>query len=360
MANESGRGHGSGVLWSGWSTRATLIWSIGSSGMTFVDHNPPPGASPDIAGIKKAFAAVREAFPDFHATVEDVVSEGDRVAYRWTFRGTHLGDLGAYRPRVGRRPGRRSGSRVSRKAGSRSAGSISTRRVAAATWRRFCAGPDGEVAAMKLVVFGATGGTGGCVVEQALEAGHEVTAVVRDPARLPVRHERLRIVRADVFEPARRSNRRWREPTPRYRRSGRVPTAAGRPSARRDEAAFWRRCRRRGYDGSSSSAQHPIAESRQRRQPLYRFVVRPLLWTIFRGVYEDMALMEEKVRRSDADWTIFRPPRLTDKPRTGRYRTALDRNVPGGNSISRADLADAILHRLEDPDSVRTAIGVGY
>ena len=59
----------------------------------FVDHNPPPGASPDIAGIKKAFATVREAFPDFHATVEDVVSEGDRVAYRWTFRGTHLGDL---------------------------------------------------------------------------------------------------------------------------------------------------------------------------------------------------------------------------------------------------------------------------
>lgn len=60
----------------------------------FVDHNPPPGASPDVAGVKKAFASIRGAFPDFRATVEDLVCEGDRVAYRWTFRGTHLGDLG--------------------------------------------------------------------------------------------------------------------------------------------------------------------------------------------------------------------------------------------------------------------------
>lgn len=60
----------------------------------FVDHDPPPGASPDVAGVKAAFASIRRAFPDFRVTVEDLVCEGDRVAYRWTFRGTHLGDLG--------------------------------------------------------------------------------------------------------------------------------------------------------------------------------------------------------------------------------------------------------------------------
>lgn len=41
---------------------------------------------------------------------------------------------------------------------------------------------------MRLAVFGATGGTGRQLVEQALAQGHEVTAVVRDPARLPVEH----------------------------------------------------------------------------------------------------------------------------------------------------------------------------
>ena len=55
---------------------------------------------------------------------------------------------------------------------------------------------------MKLVVFGATGGTGGCIVEQSLASGHDVTAVVRDPEGLPLRHERLRVVRADVFQSA--------------------------------------------------------------------------------------------------------------------------------------------------------------
>lgn len=64
----------------------------------FVDHDPPPGASPDISGIREAFARVRLTFPDLHATVEDLVAEGDRVAYRWTFRGTHLGDLGGIPP----------------------------------------------------------------------------------------------------------------------------------------------------------------------------------------------------------------------------------------------------------------------
>lgn len=64
----------------------------------FVDHDPPPGASPDVSGFRKAFAGVRVAFPDFHATVEDLVAEEDKVAYRWTFRGTHLGALGGVPP----------------------------------------------------------------------------------------------------------------------------------------------------------------------------------------------------------------------------------------------------------------------
>jgi steroid delta-isomerase-like uncharacterized protein len=70
-------------------------WFVGED---FVDHDPPPGASPDVSGIRQAFTRVRVSFPDFRATVEDLVAEGDRVAYRWTFRGTHLGDFGGIPP----------------------------------------------------------------------------------------------------------------------------------------------------------------------------------------------------------------------------------------------------------------------
>src|SRR5260370_7321085 len=55
---------------------------------------------------------------------------------------------------------------------------------------------------MKLTILGATGATGTCLTSQALAAGHEVTAVVRDPARLAVSaHPRLRTVIADVMNP---------------------------------------------------------------------------------------------------------------------------------------------------------------
>src|SRR5258708_34222659 len=56
---------------------------------------------------------------------------------------------------------------------------------------------------MQLPILGATGATGTCLTQQALTAGHEVTAVVRDPARLAVpAHQRLRILTPDVMAPA--------------------------------------------------------------------------------------------------------------------------------------------------------------
>ena len=66
------------------------------------------------------------------------------------------------------------------------------------------------------------------------------------------------------------------------------------------------------------------------------------------------------MQQSGLDWTIVRPPRLTDKLPTGRYRTALNRSVRRGYVIARADLAGAILTLLDDPTAIRAAIGIGY
>jgi putative NADH-flavin reductase len=91
-----------------------------------------------------------------------------------------------------------------------------------------------------------------------------------------------------------------------------------------------------------------------------RLLMKPLLWALLKEPYSDMARMEKEIRSSGLDWTIVRPPRLTDKPARGRYRLAVNRSVRRGYIIARADLAAAILTLLADPTAVRAAIGIGY
>jgi steroid delta-isomerase-like uncharacterized protein len=59
----------------------------------FLDHDPLPGTSADLAGIKEFVAQIRAAFPDLQVTVDDLIGEGDRLAVRSTMRGTHEGDF---------------------------------------------------------------------------------------------------------------------------------------------------------------------------------------------------------------------------------------------------------------------------
>jgi putative NADH-flavin reductase len=212
---------------------------------------------------------------------------------------------------------------------------------------------------MKLVVFGATGGTGRCIVEQALASGHDVTAVVRNPEGLPLRHDRLWVVRADVF--------RSTEIKSQMAGADAVLSALG-PHSYRAQTTVCARAiesilgamRETGVRRLACISAAPVGSVSKEDTLLYRFVARPLVRAVFKGAYEDMAVMEEKVRRSDMNWTIFRSPRLTDRPRTGRYRLGRDQNVVGGNSISRADLAEAMLGSLEDPASIRVTIGIAY
>jgi uncharacterized protein YbjT (DUF2867 family) len=79
---------------------------------------------------------------------------------------------------------------------------------------------------------------------------------------------------------------------------------------------------------------------------------------MFGKVYADLAQMEDILAGSDLDWTVVRPPQLTDKPLTGTYRTAYGRNIRGGWSVPRADVAHLMLHVLGQPESIRQTIGI--
>ncbi|QKW51765.1 NAD(P)-dependent oxidoreductase [Streptomyces buecherae] len=212
---------------------------------------------------------------------------------------------------------------------------------------------------MRLTVFGATGGTGRLLVRQALDAGHQVTAVVRDPARLAVTHPELTVVTAPDLtdERALRPAVAGRDAVlsavgaPTNKRAG-IASAAARGIVRAMAAGDVRRL------VAISAA--PVGEIPQGEALLGRAVMWPLVRAAFRKVYADLAVMERVVAASDTDWTLVRPPRLLDRPLTGTYRTALGTGVRDGHSLSRADLAHAMLALLDDPRAVRQYVGVAY
>lgn len=215
---------------------------------------------------------------------------------------------------------------------------------------------------MKLTVFGATGGTGALFVQRALAAGHGVTAVARDPSRLAsriaIQHDHLRVVRGDVLEPA----------SVESAVSGADavvscigPTAGGNPVTIYSAGMgnMLRAMRAAGVRRLICVSANPL-EVGNGDVLLDRVVLKPIVRAIFKASYADLARMEAEVRASGLDWTIMRPPRLTNRPPTGRYRTAYNRSLPRGRFIARGDLAAAMLGLIDDRKAVHAAVTVAY
>ncbi|MDJ0381368.1 NAD(P)H-binding protein [Streptomyces sp. G-G2] len=214
---------------------------------------------------------------------------------------------------------------------------------------------------MKITVFGATGGVGREVVRQALDAGHEVTAVVRDPARLTVPpHERLQVATvADLTdEEALIPLLSGRDAVvsalgPSSNKQARLTPVAG-PAL----SAIVSAMDRAGVRRLSAVSAAPLGPAHESEGVLTRAVFLPLLRRALRDVYADLAAMEAAIGASGTHWTVVRPPRLLNKPATGTYRRALDANLPGGRSIARADVADALLTTLTDPATAGHTLGI--
>jgi putative NADH-flavin reductase len=212
---------------------------------------------------------------------------------------------------------------------------------------------------MKLTVFGASGGVGGHIVRQALDAGHTVTAVVRNPAQFDLSHPALEVATVpglsdpELLRPAlEASDAAISGVGPRGRKDGPVAATSTRAILRAMEASGVRR-----FVAISAVPVGPVPEG---ESFLNRRIVLPLIGAIARDVYVDLAAMEEEIRQSTSQWTVVRPPKLTNKALTGKYRTTVGANVPRGYAISRAETAHAMLAVLDDPATIRQAVGVAY
>lgn len=219
---------------------------------------------------------------------------------------------------------------------------------------------------MKLTIFGATGGIGRHLVDQAIAAGHDVTAVARNPDSLPAQ---VRPVRADLAtaEPATLASAVGGADAvlsalgPRSKAEYGIATTGTRAIVGAMQAAGTRR-----VVVVSAAPVGTVATPRRPRPPKHDpgdgFVVRhllsPLITAALRDLYADLALMEDLLAGSGLDWTAVRPPRLTNKAATGAYRTAYGRNVRRGLTVSRADVAHLMLAVVGQPETFGQAIGV--
>ena len=208
---------------------------------------------------------------------------------------------------------------------------------------------------MKIVIFGATGGTGRELVKQALQQNHEVTAFARTPAKLDaLKHANFKIAAGDVvnFDDVEKAV------------AGRdaVLSALGSPSLKAGDTTVSDGTRNIITAMEKSGVRRFVCETSlgvgdSYGQPGFIFT-RIFVPLLLKNVFADKEIQERDIRSSNLEWIIVRPGRLTNGARTGQYRDGMDKQISG--SISRADVADFMLKQLASDQYLRQTPAICY
>lgn len=210
---------------------------------------------------------------------------------------------------------------------------------------------------MKIAIFGANGPTGRILTRQALDAGHAVTAVTRNPGEFPLDAPGLTVVGADVYNSE--------EVERVVAGQDAVLSTLGVPYGRQPIRVYsegtgniMRAMTRHGVRRLvcvSSSATDPAAGPHG--GIFFSKVLQPLITNLLgRTLYEDMRRMEAAVAASGLEWTIMRPSGLFETESVTDYRMAVD--YLNGTFTSRVDLADSMLRQLSSREYVRKVAAV--
>ena len=211
---------------------------------------------------------------------------------------------------------------------------------------------------MKILVFGASGGTGRELVTQALEQGHVVTAFLRDPVKMnDIQHANLSLVSGDVLDPLAVAN------AVQGQEAVLVTIGAGpKRTTIREEGTrnVVNAMQDSGVKRLLCMSSLGVGDSRSNLPFFTRYVV---VGMFLRHAFADHENQEIVVMNSTLDWTLVRPPHLKDGPHTGTYQHGFTvettyRDIEGW--ISRSDVADFMLKQLTDDTYVHDTPGVSY
>jgi len=206
---------------------------------------------------------------------------------------------------------------------------------------------------MKLVVLGATGGTGMEIIRQALERGHLLTVLVRSPDRLKAFRDRITVVQGNLLNSADLAQVIEGQDAVLSAFGPRVPISKA-------DANLLQR-----FAQALTPAMHRAGVGRAVIESvafLFKNSIMPPAYFLgrlfFPGVVSDTSAMELIFRETELDWTMVRPPQLTDAPYTGKYRVQEGRLPRFGFKISRADVADYMIRSVENRFAIRQVVGI--
>jgi putative NADH-flavin reductase len=210
---------------------------------------------------------------------------------------------------------------------------------------------------VRLAIFGATGGIGGHLLNWAVDAGHDVHALARNPEALRPRTG-LTVDRGDVLDPAAvagviaGADAVLSALGPRgldgFRKAEILAPAAANIVAAMDKTGTHRLI-------MVSAAGAFVTED-----PDMPWLVKQTLPRVFARTFADVRHMEQVIRASDLDWTLVRPARLLNDPGKGDYRVRADYPPEGGAKIARADVALFMHTALTAGTYIRQSPAVTY
>jgi putative NADH-flavin reductase len=218
-----------------------------------------------------------------------------------------------------------------------------------------CDGVDGDRGEMKLAVLGATGGTGLRIVEQALQRGHAVTAFVRLPERLGNLRQSVTVRQGDLLDATELEEAIRGHDAVVSGFGPRLPIA----KSEKDLLSRFARALTKAMEGSD--VRRAVVES---TAFLFRDTILPPAHLVgklfFPTVVVDASGMEEIFCTSSLDWTMVRPPQLTDHSYSGKYRVREGHLPVFGFKVSRANVAEFMVKCAENARSIRKVFGVSH
>ncbi|XP_041643995.1 uncharacterized protein YwnB-like isoform X2 [Cheilinus undulatus] len=216
---------------------------------------------------------------------------------------------------------------------------------------------------MKITVLGATGQTGQYLVNQALQQGHTVTAIVRNPSKLSVHHGDLKVVEADIFSAD--------SLKPHFKGQDVIMSCLGFPTSFFSAVT--------GYTLSMKSVVSAMREARVSRiitmtswytdpdsgtksSYLIRFLLLPMIRSILTNMYE----MEQFLQKTDdINWTVVRPPGLKNLAASAQeflthegYFVPDSSGNPIGSAVGRGDVARFMLSLLNSNAWVKKGVAI--